>query len=413
METAFLKHITDEPDDVVARLVFADWLREQDDPVLNERGEFIHLQHTLAEGNVRLEERKSLVGRQKELLARHREQWEESFRGLVRNCEYRIGFAERVTLSAEQLVDDFAKLAERTPVVRVRLTGLTPDTVSVVASVEELARLRELDLNQQQQVSPQVLRELLASPYLGRLRSLNLSRTSVGDEGVRTLVASPVFRQLQYLNLSRTNMSISGVHALVNAIYTRAPVLQMLVLRGASQLQPGTFPPVPPGLPFPLRQSLQSQIGLDLAPPEHLLARLHATRETLSNDFRRLVEWLHTHGTREIRRAVKTIPLPDAVREAFMQVCRRRIMWAAKRLKGDPTTFHVHERHVVLMAQQVETAGALSFKPNSLPDDLAEAVGLLTPLVIRHNETGSLANCLLDLYIRHERGDLRPDGKTR
>ncbi|MBN9121154.1 MAG: TIGR02996 domain-containing protein, partial [Planctomycetes bacterium] len=246
MEAAFLKRITDEPDDAVARLVFADWLREQDAPALNERGEFIHLQHALAAGTVPPVERAKLVARQKELLTRYREQWEEPFRERVRNCEFRRGFAERVTLTAEQFVDGFAALAERTPVVRVRLSGLTADTVEVVGSVEALDRVRELDLSGTW-VTPSVLAEFLASPHLTRLRSLNLARTHAGDDGVRALVGSRVFRRLRYLNLSRAGVGEPGVRALVNGIYNRDVALEMLVLRGAPRLEPGTFPPVPRG----------------------------------------------------------------------------------------------------------------------------------------------------------------------
>jgi uncharacterized protein (TIGR02996 family) len=412
VETAFLKRITDEPDDVVARLVFADWLREQDDPVLNERGEFIHLQHALAEGNVAPEDRPKLVSRQKELLERHRERWEESFRGLVGNCEYRTGFAERMTLRAEQFVDNFGELVERTPVVRVRLSGLTPDTVSFVTAVEALTRLRELDLSGTW-VTAEVLGEFLASPRLTRLRSLNLARTHTGDEGVRALVASNVFRRLRYLNLSDTNLTTSGVHALVNAIYNRTPALQMLVLRGAPRLQPGAFPPVPPGLPFRLRQSLQAQIGLDQAPPQGLLARLHASRATLSGELRRWVEWLHTHGQVELPRAVKALPLPEPLRAVFTLVCHRRVVWRAKRLGSDLTALPLRERRVAWKAQELGAdSHGLSATPGTA-EDLAETVRILIGMIEPEKEARALVGCLLDLYLRHERGELPADGKTR
>ena len=394
MEAAFLQRITDEPDDRVARLVFADWLREQDDPALAERGEFIHLQHALTEGNVRPEERKTVVARQKALLEKYRERWEAPFRGLVGNCVYRAGFAERVTLSAEQLVDNLAELAGRTPVVRVHLTGLTTDTVAVVAAVEALAGLRELDLSGTW-VTSDVLREFLASPYLTRLRSLNLARTSVGDEGVRALVSSNVFRRLRYLNLSHAGVTTSGVHALVNAIYNRTTELRMLVLRGAPRLHAGTFPPVPHGLPFQLRQSLRAQIGLETAPREDAVARLYAERATLSPDLRRWVEWLRAHKPGEFRRAVKELPLPDAVKRVFTLVCQRRLVWRANRL------------------------GFVPPDEDSSSEDLPRLLKLLFDMACT-TETGDLRRemtfqieCLLDLYVRHERGELPADGRTR
>ena len=390
MEDAFLSRIADEPDDVAARLVFADWLREQGDPALQERGEFIHIQHALWTGSAHPDLRPGLTARQKELLGRHRARWEESFRHLVRSCEYRLGFPERVTLTAEQFAGGFAELNRLTPVVRVRISGLTPDTVGAVAAAGSLARLRELDLGGRP-TPPQVLRDLLASPRLARLRSLNLARTGVGDEGVRALVASDAFRRLRYLNLSRAGVTASGVRALVGAIYNRPVELRNLVLNRVPRLEPGAFPPVPRGLPFPLRLSLHAQLGLGLA-PQNLLDELHANRPGLSAELRRWVEWLRQHGESALPRAVKQLPLPDAVRQAFTHACRRRVVWRADRLGDLPP------------ALPLDADGS---------DDLAGIVTILIGMADPGKESSALAECLLDLYARHEQGELPPDGRTR
>lgn len=396
MEAAFLKCVTDAPDDRTARLVFADWLREQDAPALRDRGELIHTQCALIEGNVPRDHRAALIVRQKELLARHREEWEAPFRALVNGCEFRMGFAERVTLSAEQFVDNLGELVQRTPVVRVRLSGLTTDTVEFVAAVPELGRVRELDLNRRP-VEAAALRDLLASPNLARLRYLNLVRTGTGDDGVRALIASPVFRQLRYLNLSHAGVSAAGVRTLVNAIYNRTPALEMLVLRGASRLEPRSFPPPPPGLSFRLRQSLASQLGLGAEPGRSVLVRLYETRATLPSDFRRLVELIHTQGVQQLARAVTAVPPPAPVRDAFVLVCERRIVWRVSRSGGD------------LPAIPLDTDGRT---------DLSEVLRLLLHMaavtsVGSLKEAQALADCLLDLYLRYERDELPANGLTR
>lgn len=51
-QRAFLAAITEHPDDLRPRLVFADWLREQSDPALQDRGEFIHLQCALTHDGI-------------------------------------------------------------------------------------------------------------------------------------------------------------------------------------------------------------------------------------------------------------------------------------------------------------------------------------------------------------------------
>lgn len=48
-EQAFLEAIIADPDDDAVRLIFADWLEEQSDPVKNARGEFIRVQIELSQ----------------------------------------------------------------------------------------------------------------------------------------------------------------------------------------------------------------------------------------------------------------------------------------------------------------------------------------------------------------------------
>jgi uncharacterized protein (TIGR02996 family) len=386
VEAAFLARIADEPDDTVARLVFADWLAEQDEPGRQERAEFIRVQFALAARRVPADERARLVARQKALLERYRARWDEPLNEFVTHAEYRGGFVERVTLSVEQFVDGFADLVRLAPVVRVRPTGLTADTVSVVAATEALARVYELDLSGTH-IGPDVLRELLASPHLGRLRALNLARTQIGDEGVRALVAAPAFGRLRYLNVSRAAVGPAGARALVSAIYNRTPALQVLVARGAERLPVGAFPPVPHGLPFGLRQSLRAQLGLDLGSPADPLDDLHRDPD-LPPDLRRWAERTRARGAGAVPRATRDLPLPAEVRAAALAACRRRAVWRA---------------------------GLEGFVP---PDELAESTDLseLAELLVQMGgakEERAFAALVLELYRRHARGDLPADGRTR
>jgi uncharacterized protein (TIGR02996 family) len=386
VESAFLKCVTDDPDDVTARLVFADWLREQDDPARNERGEFIHAQHALAAGTALPAERPRLRARQNALLERHRERWEGPFRGLIGACEYRNGFAERVTVSAEQFVDAFAELVVHTPVVRVYLSGLTADTVEVLAATEALAGVRELDVSGTA-VAPATLAAFLASPHLTRLRSLNLARTGVGDAGVRALVASPVFRRLRYLNLAHADFAADGLSALLRAIRDRTTALQQLVLRGATA-PVGAAIPLPDGVPHRLRQSLRAFTGRTTESQGEVFESLYRERAALPADLRRWVEWLRASGFAALPRAVTALPLPDPLRRAFVRVCQRRLVWRASR------------------------AGFVLPDEDGGSEDLPRLLRLLLDMG-DGREGRALAECLLDLYQRHERGELPEDGRTR
>jgi hypothetical protein len=298
-----------------------------------------------------------------------------------------------VTLDCDQLFSGFTDLITRTPVIRVRLSGLTRDTARDIATVEALVHLRELILEQEEVTGP-ALAVLLRSPYLTRLRYLNLARNPLGDEGVRALIASNVFSQLRYLNLSRVGITRDGVRDLVNAIALgQGNALRCLLLRDAPTQDPRhPYPSLPSTVSLPLRQSLQDQLGQPVPGGQDLLRELYLTRTALSADLRHWVEWLQETG-RDLAWGLKQLMLPDAVHQAFAAVCKRRALWRAHRNRVIPPAFLVDK------------------SPNAL--DLAGAVTFLTQMTGRSQEVAALTNCLLDLFRRYERGEMPPDGRTR
>jgi uncharacterized protein (TIGR02996 family) len=394
METAFLRAITEDPDDLVPRLAYADWLSEQNDPLLLDRGEFLRAQFALADTTLPGEERRRLLERQEALLLAHRERWEQPLRHLVLSCEYRNGFAERVTLNCEQLFVGFTDLVARAPVVRVRLRGLTPATATDLASSEGLAHLRELVL-ERELVSGAALAPLLRSPHLARLRYLNLAHNYVGDDGARAVIASGAFRRLRYLNLSHTGLSRAGVRDLLNAVALgEAPALRWLLLHGAPREVPlREYPSLPDAQPLRLRQSLQCQLGLPQPPRPNVLRELSTAATRLPPDLGRLVQLLQGQLAKNLPHALAQVPLPEAVHRAFAAVCSRRAVWRAHRAGKAPTVF----------LAGVETSAQA----------LAGAVTLLIGMADPAAEAAALADCLLGLFLRHQRGELPPDGKTR
>ncbi len=79
--TSFLRKIAESPTDDTARLVFADWLDEQDDP----RGEFIRVQMEIARTPINSAKIPSLLQRQAQLLSEHRNEWTETDRPFLNN----------------------------------------------------------------------------------------------------------------------------------------------------------------------------------------------------------------------------------------------------------------------------------------------------------------------------------------
>jgi uncharacterized protein (TIGR02996 family) len=241
MEQAFLRDILEQPDDDVARLAYADWLLEQDDPASAARGEFIQIQCRLArrgegsagwdqwsEETAVLAARPHLEAREKELLAAHGASWAQPVRALVEHYEFRRGFVARVALSGPNFLKNAAELFQRAPVQEVRLTGLNP-VVRSVAQVPELGRVSALDLSRCYLGSAGV-RLLLASPYLRRLRILDLSQNMVGLPGVQALAASPYLAQLTALNLGNNHLNMETVRILTGSPYWGS--VQTLNLQG-------------------------------------------------------------------------------------------------------------------------------------------------------------------------------------
>jgi uncharacterized protein (TIGR02996 family) len=148
--SGFLQAILEDPADDSARLIFADWLEEQDGPALAVRGEFFRVQCRLAAWEPDLERRTQFQKRQTELLEAHRVEW---LGPLARNCSY-VRFERglpRVTLAAKVVaVPRFAAVAAELLrlawVERVRLSGVGRE-VTAAALSPALAEVIDLDLS--------------------------------------------------------------------------------------------------------------------------------------------------------------------------------------------------------------------------------------------------------------------------
>src|SRR5688572_16503544 len=120
MLQTFLRAIAEDPEDLASRRALADWLMEQGDVASQERGEFIAAQLEIGAG-ARRARRKQLEQRERELLARYRDEWTRELlaTGVHRRCLFRNGMVEGIEADA----DVFALAAEER-----RLFSLAPIT---------------------------------------------------------------------------------------------------------------------------------------------------------------------------------------------------------------------------------------------------------------------------------------------
>ena len=190
---AFLAAIIANPDDDLPRLVFADWLDEHDDSL---RAEFIRGQCALAAGSTDIELAKRMVM----IEAANRRNW--SIPGVPGRQEFRRGFVEYLHTSASDFLTHAAQLERAAPIVDLRL---------IVANT--------------------LLREIVAVPWLSRLRGLDLKGNVGLGNFIEELVPDDRFRELRMLSLRNCQLwpDICGRFATLTA---RLPSLKRLDLSG-------------------------------------------------------------------------------------------------------------------------------------------------------------------------------------
>jgi uncharacterized protein (TIGR02996 family) len=216
---AFQDDILEQPDDDVARLIYADWLEDNDEP---ERAEFIRLQVELARLPGDDPSRPALLERERELRWEHGRQWAGALPRLVRAYEFRRGFVEWVRMDVPGFLRHAEQLFQMAPVRELDVyveRGQGP----LLARCPHLARLRGLDLNLAGS-DEAGLAELLNSHHLAGLRSLRL-RCLAGSVGGLAAV-----RRLDVLTTLDIGNNMLGAEALVALWTAHLPALEMLYL---------------------------------------------------------------------------------------------------------------------------------------------------------------------------------------
>jgi uncharacterized protein (TIGR02996 family) len=271
-EQPFLDAILARYMDDGPRLVYADWLDENDDP---DRAELVRVQLVLARMRDDHPRRTELADRQTELHHKVAAVWIARLGGLAAGVEFRRGVLDSVTVVTDDFLSYGDELFRRAPVVRrIRLTdaaalmpklihcptlarvreldlfgndlgnagvnllvqsaylggldaldlgfnGLDLGGVRVLARSSTLPNLRELALNDNRQITGDAVRLLADSPFFAGLRALDLSGNDVNDAGVRAVVESLSFGRLSALKLAENHIGDAGVAVLTGSALFR------------------------------------------------------------------------------------------------------------------------------------------------------------------------------------------------
>jgi uncharacterized protein (TIGR02996 family) len=207
----FLQRIRAYPDDDVPRLIFADWLDEQDGRAA-ERAAFIRVQVALAGLPDEDARRGKLLAEERGLLDTHRDEWEAPFRGLASGLAFRRGFVDEVKVTARQFLRHAHELFSAGPIRHVHLLDVGSSLDAVMQS-PYLGRLTALTVWAQHAGEP-LARSVARSPHLSGLRSLSLGRNRLTDDAAEHLATSPLLANLEEIDLSENELGETGARAL-------------------------------------------------------------------------------------------------------------------------------------------------------------------------------------------------------
>jgi uncharacterized protein (TIGR02996 family) len=225
---AFLGAILEAPDDDTPRLVYADWLDEHDDPA---RAEFIRVQCSLDKMPAGDPRRPALEHREKELLGQYGWAWAEELGTRVSEWLYRRGFIECVGMCLETSADEILAVLRQAPIRHIRDTSQFCDLGGVVDALPHLDRLTGLEFWGLYAIDDALLRKMLASPHLSNLRTLILYHDRNGNlAGERVLVeamGSPHRANLEELAVNVDDMWRGPSRKILNAI-AASPYLRKL-----------------------------------------------------------------------------------------------------------------------------------------------------------------------------------------
>jgi uncharacterized protein (TIGR02996 family) len=223
LEQGFLCAICEAPEDHTARMIYADWLDDNGNP---DRAEFIRVQCSLAKMDEFDPQREELLLREHRLYHAHATKWRKPVAKVTTNIEFLGGFVGRMKLPLGKFLDNAETIFATVPLTELRPTQVKSRWDDLLAS-PHLARLRSLDLHASALGAGRT-EGLSRSEKLANLRGLNLGANSITPRGIRGLLSSRCLPELERLDLSLNRVGNDAFTDLAAATF---PCLRHLDLR--------------------------------------------------------------------------------------------------------------------------------------------------------------------------------------
>lgn len=215
---AFLRTICDHPDDDGPRLVFADWLEEQGDPLAERIRLQVERHRVHVETPQENKLKRQLTDRADELQSAYaalREslpqlegiEWGPTHRGFIRTI--------RVD-SAARFLESAAAIFAAAPITDVWFTGLDTEGAAALADSRFLLKVQLLK-NFGAPIGDAGMIAIANSKHAANLRRLFLNSNQIGDDGARAIARSKWFGELTTLFLHNNRIADEGALALADS----------------------------------------------------------------------------------------------------------------------------------------------------------------------------------------------------
>ncbi|HTN74126.1 MAG TPA: TIGR02996 domain-containing protein [Pirellulaceae bacterium] len=221
-ELALLAAIRAQPDDMPARLAYAEYLEAQQQPF----GRYLRCEVeklALPPDDPRGDE---LTAEADQLMERHGKRWVRPFKEMelepvvigmhLPSLWFARGMIEEVIVDKRAVVPGkFERLVELAPALRKLIFARCSPDWAAIAAAPQLTRIKALDLSD---VKPALsdLKLLSTSPNLAQLEELDLGGRELGPELAALLAQSPRWKQLRVLSLSSCRLDVEGARLLAS-----------------------------------------------------------------------------------------------------------------------------------------------------------------------------------------------------
>lgn len=203
----FLRAIRDDPESDEPRLVYADWLEEQDDP----RAEFIRAQCELArlneQGEGDSDRARELKLRAEAIARQHAATWRPwEAKPEIPRWQYVRGFLHSLNMTITQFLNDAETILAHEPVYEFGIGGIR-NTQHRMTEMAEHPAVQEIRwLNVGSNLQDDCLATLVASPNLASLRRLMLDHSRCRKKCLAALERADL-PHLESLDLSHTSLA--------------------------------------------------------------------------------------------------------------------------------------------------------------------------------------------------------------